>query len=90
MKRSVFDNLTVVDVLRSAGLPVPSNRDRCIRCPLPGHDDRTPSFKIVGPNATGWICFAGCGKGWPVDLIIRLGYAHDPREAAVWLEERMA
>ncbi len=84
---SVFARSTVIDVLRAAGLPVPSNLDRCIICPL--HDDRSPSFKVVGANATGWTCF-GCGlRGGVADLVVRLGYASDRREAARWLEERI-
>lgn len=84
---SIFARATVVDVLRAAGLPVPSNLERCIICPL--HDDRSPSFKVVGANATGWVCFAGCGKGGIAELIIRLGHATDRGEAARWLEERV-
>jgi len=84
---SVFARATVIDVLRAAGIAPPTNLDRCIRCPL--HDDHSPSFKVVGASATGWTCFAGCGRGGVADLIIRLGYATDRREAARWLEERV-
>ncbi len=84
---SVFARATVIDVLHAANLPVPTNLNRCIACPL--HNDRVPSFKIVGVNAMGWICFAGCGKGGVADLIVRLGLARDRREAAAWLERQI-
>lgn len=84
---SVFARATVMDVLRAANLPVPMNLARCTRCPL--HDDRSPSFKIVGSNAMGWICYAGCGKGGVSDLVMRLGFACDRAGAARWLEERV-
>jgi hypothetical protein len=83
---SIFARATIVDVLRAAGIPPPANLERCICCPL--HEDRSPSFKVVGANATGWVCFAGCGKGGVGDLIIRLGFAPNYAAAARWLEER--
>lgn len=85
--KSIFASTTVLDVLRAAGLAVPTHPGRCICCPL--HDDRSPSFKVVGGNATGWTCF-GCGaKGGVSDLVIALGHARDRAEAARWLERRM-
>lgn len=47
-----------------------------IRCPLPGHDDRTPSFNLWDPGEDGvprrFGCF-GCGrKGDVVDLVAEL------------------
>lgn len=33
-----------------------------IRCPLPGHEDRTPSFHVYESAEGGWFCF-GCGRG---------------------------
>jgi hypothetical protein len=33
-----------------------------IRCPLPGHDDRTPSFQVYRDPGRGWYCF-GCHRG---------------------------
>ena len=32
------------------------------RCPLPGHDDRTPSFTVWAGDSYSWRCF-GCGRG---------------------------
>lgn len=32
------------------------------RCPLPDHDDGSPSFTVYADNGRGWTCF-GCGRG---------------------------
>lgn len=39
-----------------------AGRDGKVCCPLPGHDDRTPSFQTYPTPERGWSCF-GCGKG---------------------------
>ena len=43
-----------------AGVEVPHHGMIC--CPLPGHEDRTPSFKVYPEPGLGWFCF-GCGRG---------------------------
>ena len=52
------------------------------RCPLPDHDERTPSFTVY-PGDRGWWCF-GCGRGGDVVELARLawGYPDDGRGAA--------
>jgi hypothetical protein len=82
-RASIFKTVTVRDVLRAVGVAVPNDPHKLIRCPLPGHDDATPSFRIYDG---GFVCFGGCGKGGIADLVIALGKAHDRREAAQWLE----
>jgi len=48
-----------------------TGRDRLkARCPLPGHDDRTPSFTVFIAEARAW-CF-GCHRGG--DVIALTGY----------------
>jgi hypothetical protein len=37
-------------------------RGGTIRCPLPGHDERTGSFHVYDDAARGWFCF-GCARG---------------------------
>lgn len=37
-------------------------RDGKLRCPLPSHDDRTPSFTVYDDAEQGWYCF-GCEVG---------------------------
>lgn len=56
--------------------------DEMISCPLPGHDDSTPSFNLWDPDSDGvpqrYGCF-GCSRGGDaVDLIAALeGLPHD-------------
>jgi hypothetical protein len=47
-----------VEVL--TGLELPASG--VIRCPLPDHEDRTPSFKAYRDPEDGWCCF-GCCRG---------------------------
>ncbi|MEJ7871283.1 MAG: CHC2 zinc finger domain-containing protein [Rubrobacteraceae bacterium] len=35
------------------------------RCPLPDHEDKTPSFTVYADNGRGWTCF-GCNRGGDV------------------------
>jgi Bifunctional DNA primase/polymerase, N-terminal len=37
--------------------------DGKIRCPAPGHDDRTPSFHVYDEPDRGWYCFGACQNG---------------------------
>ncbi len=45
-----------VGVLGGEDVP---DRGGLLRCPLPDHDDRTPSFRVYPGN--GWRCY-GCGQ----------------------------
>ena len=49
-----------VESLTGAEVP----RSGVIRCPLPDHEDRTPSFHVYGAER-GWFCF-GCHRGGTV------------------------
>jgi hypothetical protein len=50
-------------------------RNGYLRCPLPGHEDRTPSFQVLNSH---WRCF-GCNRGGGViDLAAGL-YGIEPR-----------
>jgi DNA primase len=78
-----LDRVRIPDVLRLAGVSVPSDPRKLLVCPL--HDDGTPSFRIFD---RGWRCF-GCDRhGGIFDLIVALGYAVDRRTAAEFLKER--
>lgn len=81
---SIVDRLSIVAVLRAAGVVMPDDPKRLIRCPLPLHDDGTPSFRAFD---RGFRCF-GCGQhGGVLDLVVALGKAHDRASAARWLED---
>lgn len=83
---SDFDDLRRVSILtvaRDLGL---SLRNGACRCPLPGHEDRTPSFYVKAATNT-WRCF-GCGiHGSVIDLVMRV-CEWDFRRTAAWMRER--
>lgn len=45
------------------------------RCPLPDHDDRTPSFNVY-EDTNSWFCF-GCNHGGDVVDLYRLIYGYE-------------
>ena len=60
---------------------------RIIRCPLAGHEDRSPSFKV---NAGGWRCF-GCGEAGRIfELAAALWGLSTRGRDFVELKERLA
>lgn len=66
---------TYVRLLTGADAP---DRGGMIRCPLPDHEDRTPSCYVYPDAAAGWYCY-GCGRGGSlVDLGAHL-WGVDPR-----------
>ena len=61
------------------GEVVPANG--MMRCPLPDHDDRTPSFQVLSSH---WRCF-GCNRGGSViDFAAALYGVERPRGRAYW------
>jgi CHC2 zinc finger len=82
VKPSVFDCITVADILHVSGHAQP-NRHGLTLCPV--HAEKTPSFHVLR-NGRGFRCF-GCGvKGGVSDLPILLGICTTRAEAARWLE----
>jgi CHC2 zinc finger len=51
------------------------------RCPLPDHEDRSPSF-TVNPEKNVWFCH-GCLRGGDVVELARLAGQYDEREAHI-------
>ena len=51
------------------------------RCPLPDHEDRTPSFTVNGAKNL-WWCH-GCLRGGDVVELARLAWGYDQRDAHV-------
>jgi hypothetical protein len=61
-----------------AGIVVPPNG--WVSCPMPDHEDRTPSCRVL---STYWRCF-GCGRGGGIiDLAAGL-YGSQPRGRGYW------
>ena len=50
------------------------------RCPLPDHEDRSPSF-VVYPGDGGWWCY-GCQRGGDVVDLARLAWGIDRADVA--------
>jgi hypothetical protein len=53
---------------------------RVARCPLPGHEDRSPSFTVY-PDG-GWHCFGACQRGGDVVDLAQLAWAIDRADVA--------
>lgn len=47
------------------------DRDGKVRCPLPDHDDASPSMHVYDDAAAGWHCY-GCGRGGTVYTLAAL------------------
>ena len=85
MNETIFNRIGIRDVLSFAGNSIPADREM-MRCPIPGHEDSTASFKIIG---RGFHCFGCDTKGGVSDLIVALEFASTQSEAALWLEAKL-
>ncbi len=56
-------------------------RNLTARCPLPDHEDRSPSFTVY-PETNSFYCF-GCRRGGDVVELARFAWGYDKREAAM-------
>jgi DNA primase len=54
-------------------------RGRRRHCPLPDHEDRSPSFMLY-PDTNSWFCH-GCHRGGDVVELYRLAEGYDQRDA---------
>lgn len=63
--------------------PVGGRYEAC--CPLPDHDDKTPSFNVY-PDTNSWYCFGACQRGGDVvDLYAAVNGHEHLGEAAGFL-----
>jgi len=52
------------------------------RCPLPGHEDRSPSFTVyLATNS--WYCFGACQRGGDVVDLAAAAWGYEKHEAAM-------
>lgn len=51
------------------------------RCPLPGHDERTPSFTVF-PEQNSWYCFGACQRGGDVVDLAAAAWGYGEGEMA--------
>jgi hypothetical protein len=79
-KRKV-STLDLADLLCEPGkLHRVGDGKRAACCPLPGHDDKTPSF-VVYTSTNSWFCFA-CLVGGDVIELARHAWGYDKAEVA--------
>jgi hypothetical protein len=52
------------------------------RCPLPGHEERSPSFTVY-PETNSWYCFGACQSGGDVIELARCVWGYEKSDAAV-------
>jgi DNA primase len=52
------------------------------RCPLPNHEDRSPSFTVY-PETNSWFCFGACLVGGDVVELARHAWGYEKAESAM-------
>jgi hypothetical protein len=52
------------------------------RCPLPGHEDRSPSFTVY-PETNSWFCFGACLAGGDVIELARHAWGYSKPQVAM-------
>ena len=83
----VWERLDFLAELEHRQIRVPSwnRRSQMIRCPLPDHEDRTPSCRLRESGGKWWVTCFGCGfSGDGIDLLAAL----DGMTTSQWLRIR--
>jgi DNA primase len=88
-RKTVIDEAKVkVRTIDLADLPCGPGKMRKVgdrwvaRCPLPGHEDRTPSFTVyTGTNS--WFCFGACLRGGDVVDLAAAAWSYGRGEMAM-------
>jgi hypothetical protein len=57
--------IVLADLLCGPGTMRNVGERRIARCPIPGHDERTPSFTVY-LETNSWFCFGACQRGGDV------------------------
>ncbi len=78
---------TIADVLQLANVALPTRERENIRCPLPGHEDGTPSFTIQS-SGRGYRCHGCGGHGGVLELVVAMDLARDRARAVDRLGQR--
>lgn len=74
------ETVPVIDVARRlCGDLRPVGNRHVARCPLPDHEDKTPSFTVY-PGTNSWFCY-GCVRGGDVVELYRIAHGIPQREA---------
>ena len=87
-KRSVIEEAKMIPVIDFADRIVGPGKMRKVgerwvaRCPLPGHEDRSPSFTVY-PETNSWFCFGACLVGGDVIELARNAWRYEKSEVAM-------
>lgn len=79
--RSEYDVERILDALM---IEVERHSQGNYICCCPFHEDRHPSFAVTDDTGA-WVCYAGCGEGNIVELVMR-AMGCDAKSAKHWLE----
>jgi len=74
------ETIALADLLCGAGQMRRVGERWVARCPLPDHEDRSPSF-VVYPGDGGWNCF-GCNRGGDVVNLAQLAWQIERADVA--------
>ncbi len=75
------ETIALADLLCGPGRMRSVGNKWVARCPLPDHEDRSPSFTVY-PDEGGWFCY-GCLRGGDVVELARFAWAYDKAEVAM-------
>jgi len=79
--KEAVEVIVLADLLCGPGRMRKVGNEWTARCPLPDHEDHSPSF-TVNPEKNVWFCH-GCLHGGDVVELYRLYHGHDQRDAHV-------
>jgi len=87
-RRSVIDKakeiptIDLADLLCGPGKMARVGERWIARCPLPGHEDHSPSFTVyLATNS--WYCFGACQRGGDVVDLAAAAWGYEKHEAAM-------
>lgn len=86
---AVKESVPIEDYARTLAELKPEGLRLIGRCPIPVHNDRTPSFHIWPSDAGGsWWCFGACARGGDIIDLYRAVEGGEPWEAMMALAAR--
>ena len=84
---AVKDAVPIEDYARTLTELKPEGLRLVGSCPIPGHNDRTPSFHIW-PESRSWWCFGACARGGDVISLCQAVEGGESWEAMMTLASR--
>ena len=77
--KAKVSSIDLADLLSGPGQMRPVGQTWVARCPLPDHEDRSPSFTVYTENNS-WFCY-GCLRGGDVIELARYAWGYEKSEA---------